>query len=394
MQPTADVVIVGGGINGAATAYYLAKLGIRSVVVVEASVPGAGASSRGMGLLRTYHANEPEAALALWSLRVYRNWADEVGGTCGFVNSGFLYLAPPSDLSDLQHNVAMMNRLGGNTQILTQHDVKRLQPHMEVEDIGAAAYEPDCGYAYGALATDGYHVAARRLGVQLRTYCRVVDIVVQSDAVTGVTLEDGTTISSNVVLLAAGPWTAQLATTANVDLPIEPRRLTIGRAYLPPTIERPCAFLDAVVDTSFKPDGDGMALLSMRDDRYGQVIEPDNLIDDVDHVAVVRGLEKIKKRIPAMHDSVPGRTWTGVDGFTPDYKGLYGNVDGYTGLFVCAGASEKGFKVAPAVGKAMADLISTGKSEAIDISAFSPDRFAGITSAAAFNQAMSVEQLL
>ena len=115
---SADVVIVGGGVNGAATAFYLAQLNVGKIIVLDRAYPGAGASSRGMGLLRTYHANDPEAVLAIKSLEVFRNWKDAVGGTCGFVETGFLYLERSARRDAVATNVGRVNRLGGRAELI------------------------------------------------------------------------------------------------------------------------------------------------------------------------------------------------------------------------------------------------------------------------------------
>jgi sarcosine oxidase subunit beta len=370
---SADVVIVGGGVNGAATAFYLAQLNVGKIIVLDRAYPGAGASSRGMGLLRTYHANDPEAVLAIKSLEVFRNWKDAVGGTCGFVETGFLYLERSARRDAVATNVGRVNRLGGRAELIDGAALGELQPHMNVEDT-VAAWEPDCGYAYGALAVDAFLDGARRMGASLMTRMPALALRTVAGRIAGIETASGP-ISTGTVVLAAGAWSAPLAATAGVTLRIEPRRLTIGRVYLPDGIESPATFLDAAVDTSFKPDGARTALISMRDDRYGCSIDPDGLADDVDVSAVGRGIERLAKRIPLAKLAAGGRTWTGVDGFTPDFKGIYGNVDGVEGLIVCAGASEKGFKVSPAVGMGLAQLVAHGKCDFIEDSAFAANRF-------------------
>jgi sarcosine oxidase subunit beta len=369
---TADVVIVGGGINGAATAFYLARLGIRKIVIVERSYPGSGASGRGMGLLRQYHTNEAEARLAIKSLAVFRNWQDEIGGTCGYVETGFLWIDDVINTGGVKANVDLVNRLGGHTKLIDADTLAGLQPHMNV--VGSvAAYEENCGYAYGALATDALLAGASRKGARLLTRTKATSLLVESGRVTGVETSAGT-ISTNTVVVAAGAWAAPLAETAGLTIPIQPRRLTLGRIYLPESVKAPMTFLDGRYDTSFKADGNGTALISMRDGRYGEAMDAETPLDEVDDAAIQDGLDRIAQRIPALKDAQPARTWTGMDGFSPDYKGIYGPIDDVAGLFVCGGSSEKGFKVAPAVGQGMAQMITTGRSDLIGDASFSPQR--------------------
>ncbi len=369
-----DVVVVGAGINGAAIAFNLTLIGLKNIAIIDRAYPGAGASGRGMGLLRTYHANSPEALLAIKSLEVFRNWKDVVGGTCGFVETGFLWLDKPSRRTELERDVAMIQSLGGRSHLIDEAALRELQPHMACENT-IAVCEPECGYAYGALATDAFHQASRRRGAELLTRTTVTALRLEGGRVTGVSTTRGD-ISTGAVVLAAGAWTKPLVETVGISLPVEARRLTLGRVYMPESIKHPMAFLDATFDTSFKADGNQTALISMRDSRYGSPIDPDALQDDVDGAAVQSGIDRIARRIPALRDAVGAQAWTGVDGFTPDFKGIYGRVGGVEGLFVCAGASEKGFKVAPAVGMGLARLIAGERCEFIEDPLFSAQRFA------------------
>lgn len=370
---TADVVIVGAGVNGAAVAHYLSKRKVGKILVIDRSYPGAGASSRGMGLLRTYHANDPEAVLAIRSLEVFRNWNEAVGGTCGFVETGFMWLDRAERQEDVRANVDRINRLGGRAELLKEAQIRSLQPHMIAEDT-VAAWEPDCGGAYGALATDAFIREALSRGVVVKTRTAALSLRTKGGRITGVDTSDGP-VSSDTVVLAAGAWSRPLGATAGVDFPIEARRLTIGRVFLPDDVVSPVTFLDAAVDTSLRSEAGNTALISMRDSGYGRPIDPDRLKDDVDTAAIQSGIDRLARRIPAARRSVAARTWTGVDGFTSDFKGIYGRVDDVAGLIACVGASEKGFKVSPAVGMGLAELIADGRSETIENPAFSARRF-------------------
>lgn len=369
----ADVVIVGGGVNGAAAAFFLAKMGAGRIVVIDRAWPAAGASSRGMGLLRTYHANDPEAELAIRSNEIFRNWDSIVGGDCSFRQTGFLYLESATRRDLVEANVHRVNRLGGEAHLLDSHELKKLQPFMNTET-SCAAWEPNCGCAYGVHVADSFITAARHLGVALSTRNEVRAIVERGGRVVGVDTSDGH-IEAGAVILAAGAWTGPLAKSIGLDLPLIARRLSIGRVHLPKDIIKPATFLDAEFDTSFRPESDGLATISMRDSRYGTPIDPANLCDDVEDYAVQEGIERLAVRIPAASGAVGGRSWAGVDGFTPDLKGIYGRVPGVEGLLLCAGASEKGFKVSPAVGLGLATLLMEGNCAWLESPAFALDRF-------------------
>lgn len=143
----------------------------------------------------------------------------------------------------------------------------------------------------------------------------------------------------------------------------------------------PVRLRSTLASYSFRPEDGQTALISMRDDRYGSPLDPDSRIEDVDPAAVLLGIDRMRQRIPAAKKFVGLNTWTGVDGFTPDYKGIYGEHHECQRLFVVAGASEKGFKVSPAVGLGTAELIATGHSPDIVKPEFSSARFtkSGVT---------------
>jgi sarcosine oxidase subunit beta len=369
----AQVIIIGSGLNGAATAFFLAERGISDVLILDRGFPGAGASSRGMGLLRTFHANEPEAVLALKSITVFANWKERVGGSAGFRRTGFLWLDRTASRATLEGHIAMLRRLGSDSRLVEADELRRLQPHLHVEDT-IAVWEPDCGTAYGYKANESLIAAALARGVRLRTRTAVQSLRAKAGRITGVKTDAGD-LSAEAVVLAAGAWTAPLAATIGIDLPVESRRLTIGRVLMPPEIRNPATFLDGHFDTSFRPEDGNTALISMRDERYGAPMDPDARVDDVDNRAVAWGIERMKQRIPLAAQFIGLNTWTGVDGFTPDFKGIYGEHPRCRGLFVIAGASEKGLKVSPAVGMGTAELIATGRSPDLEKPEFSAARF-------------------
>lgn len=285
----------------------------------------------------------------------------------------------------------MLRRIGSDSQLIEADEISRLQPHMAVEDT-IAVFEPNCGTAYGAKANESLLAGAMRHGVRIFTRLPVLSLLKSYDRVVGIKTSEGE-IHADVVVLAAGAWSADLARTIGVPLPVQARRLTIGRVLMPPGIRRPMTFLDGRFDTSFRPEEGSTALISMRDEKYGQPIEPDSRKEDVDATAVTTGIDRIKQRIPAADQFVGLNTWTGVDGFTPDFRGIYGEHHECSNLFVIAGASEKGFKVSPAVGMATAELIATGKSPDIQKPEFSSARFDQI-STKSVNAGFGVEELI
>ena len=170
---TADVVVIGAGVNGASTAFRLAQAGVRRVLLVERSGLAAGASGKSGALVRMHYTNEPEARLAHESLAVFRRWSDIVGGECGFVRAGFLQLVAPEYEGALRANVARQQQLGINTRVVDTGELREIAPALNAGDLTCAAYEPDSGYADPVATTYSFARRAAELGVAVRLHAPV-----------------------------------------------------------------------------------------------------------------------------------------------------------------------------------------------------------------------------
>ncbi|MEN8173891.1 MAG: FAD-dependent oxidoreductase, partial [Chloroflexota bacterium] len=160
MTKTADLIIIGGGIHGASLAFHMAKRGLKALVL-EKNTLASGATGRSSGLVRMHYDLEPESRLAWESFQYFRDWDARVGGDCGFERTGFLQFVRPDYEEQLRANVAMHQRIGIPSILITADDVRRLAPHFQVDDIKIAAYEPESGYADPSAATASLMNAAR-----------------------------------------------------------------------------------------------------------------------------------------------------------------------------------------------------------------------------------------
>jgi glycine/D-amino acid oxidase-like deaminating enzyme len=375
LPKTAEAVVIGGGINGASIAYHLARLGMTRVVEFEAVRTAHGASSRGAGIIRTYYSDEAEARLAIASLATFRNWREEVGGTAGYRSTGFLWMVGPHDVPRLKSIVVRQRELGTSTRVVTPDELIDLQPHLDKDGIGAVAFEPDGGYGDPVEAVASLHTASHRLGVSLYERVPIIGISTDAGRVTGVSTAEGS-VSSPLVILAAGAWSAPLAGSAGVSLPLTPVRMTTGTIRHAPLGAKLCTFVDTVTDTFFRPGVEqGVAHISIRDARHNTVLDAGNVWTQeiVDPTASIDGISRLKRRIPSL-EAKPLRAWVGPDGVTPDKRAIYGNVESLGGLVLCVGGNYKGFKVAPAVGRSLAEHIVLGSSN-IDITSFALERF-------------------
>jgi len=375
---TADVVIVGGGVQGAATAFHLARRGAR-VLVLERSAPGAGATGRSSGFVRMHYDLALEAALAWRAFPTFTHWADVVGeGDCGFVNTGFMQLVPAAHVDALRANVAAQQALGIATGVVGSDEAAVLVPGMVVDDVIAAAWEPHSGYADPTGTAAGFLVAARRHGAAYAGGVRVERILTDGSRVIGVATDRGT-VSAPVVVDAAGAWAGVLAATAGVDVPIEPWRHDTGYFGLPsarpsPT-DRPVPIvLDHIRAVYFRSEGRELLLVGLEtgNDIGGS---PDRPVDGYDPSIIPILAERLCERLPWMADGDFRTAHGGQDGMSPDQRAILGPA-GPAGLFLQCGFSGSGFKTAPAVGEAMAAWILDGTPGPIDLRPFRLERFA------------------
>ena len=379
---TAEAVVIGGGVAGTSTAFWLARKGLKRVVLLERTGLALGATGRSAAFIRLHYTNPWDALLALRSLQMFQDWKEMVGGECGFRRTGFLCLAGRHEKGKLLANIRLLRGVGVNTTFLPPEDLRLLQPFMEVEDLAGAAYEPESGYADGS---DTAHSLARRfreMGGQVQVGVPALRLLVHGGRVKGVQTTQWE-IEAPTVVLAAGAWSAPLAQTAGVALPITPKRLTVG------ILQRPTSGIDhlTVIDHSlgfyFRPEGAPEARLSLvgfegsREGwTTGEAVDPDNFKQDADYPQMVEGARKMSRRIPALAEAYWKRTWSGVDGYTPDGHILLGAVPEVQGLYIATGGSGTNFKTGPAVGLCMAELILEGEAKTVDIAPFRPSRFA------------------
>lgn len=369
-----EIAIIGGGVQGASLAFHLAKAGSRPIVLDRPGV--INATGRSSGLVRMHYDLPENSSLAWRSLQVFRNWADAVGGDCGFTRTGFLQLVPP-ELSDrLRSNVRMQADLGIPTLVVDARDVARLAPQMVVDDIDVAAYEPESGYADPAGAAAGLLAAARRLGGSVRQTACVEAILTDGDRVAGVRTSEGD-VGADVVVLAAGAWSAQLAAGIGVDLPI--RSWVHDTAYVvrPPGFGPIPAFIDFGRAMYARPEGRHLVLVGLEDHNPLR-----DTPDDVHRGAegfTDRAVERITGRMPGLAEGGLHSANYGVDGITPDQQPIIGPAApiGPDGLWLDCGFSGTGFKTAPAVGESLARMILDGVQASPELAVFGVDRLDG-----------------
>lgn len=374
MTETADAIVVGAGVQGASLAFHLAERGLR-VLVLERETIAAGATGRSSGFVRMHYDLESESRLAWAAYPYFRDWSERVGsGDCGFVRTGFLQLVSPSLAGNLRANVEMHRRIGIPSRVVGPAEVAALIPGIVTDDIVAAAYEPESGYADPTGTAAGFLAAARERGTRLVQGCRVEAVAVDGDRVVGVETDRGR-FSAAVVVDAAGAWAAELARTVGLDVPVTTWRHDTAYFGLPTgrTADFPIVIDDAR-EIYYRPEGRELMLVGLE---AGNEIggSPDRPSSPLRQQTVEEMVTRVCERLPWMTGGTLRTAHGGQDGITPDQRAVMDQA-GPDGFYLLCGFSGTGFKTAPATGACMAELIVDGRATTADISSYTLRRFA------------------
>ena len=368
---SADAVIIGGGVMGVSTAYHLAARGFRDVVLLErAPFLGSEATGKCAGGIRYQFSTEINVQLSLASLPMLECFEDELGQSIDLRWTGYLFLLDnEADVTTFQHNVAMQNRLGIPSRILTQREVGERVPLLQINDILAGAYHEHDGLADPGGVVQGYAAGARRAGVQLFTGLAANGILVSGGRVVGVETAAGT-IATGAVVNAAGPWAGEVAAMAGVELPVVPVRRQI--AVTSPLSGLPPDF-PFVIDFSrslyFHREGQG--ILTGQSNAH----ERPGFDQSVDHAWTEQHLEQAMVRFPLLGRAGLMREWAGLYEVTPDSHPVIDSLADPGGFCILAGFSGHGFMHGPIGGKLVAELILDGHAHSLDIRQLRFSRF-------------------
>ena len=370
---TADILIVGAGVMGASIAFHLSKRRAGRIIVLDKEHCGKGASGRSSALVRMHYSFAPEVQLAVKSLEIFENWKEVVGEAGEFRKTGFVRLVPGRELEALKQNVAMQRRCGARSEVIGCAELRELEPDWNLEDEPAAAYEPDGGYGDGAIVAQDFISSARDAGVEYHPKTSVTRLLLQGDRVNGVVTDKGV-FEAPMVVLATGQWTTSILKTIGVSLPISTEFHQVAILRNPPDMKaQGCACIDSVYTLYFRSDSTDKTLLG---DFYGASdADPDNFPQRPSDEWLEDVIEKASQRLPKLQNAEVMRGITGIYDMTPDSRPLLGQIPSIRGLYVVAGFSGMGFKISPAIGLVMAELLADGQATTVDISAFRPGRF-------------------
>jgi sarcosine oxidase subunit beta len=338
-----EVVVVGGGVMGAAALHYLVELGCDGPLLVERETLASGSTGRCAGGVRTLFSDELNRRICDESIRRLERFADEVGGELDLKLWGYLFLlADPADAEGFRAD-------GG--EMLTPEEARRLVPQLDVDGLVAAAFDARAGYVTPDLVVQGYARRAAARGARVEQSCAATRILHEGGRVTGVETTRGT-VATERVILTAGVWSSELH-----ELPLERERRFVFFTDDAPSFphELPLT-IDFATGFYFHREGAALALGGR-----------EQSLEELAPIAA--------RRLPALAELGIRTTWWGWYEMSPDHNALIGAAAEPEGLCYATGFSGHGFQQGPVVGEHLARL-ALGLDPVFDLSQFAVERFA------------------
>jgi sarcosine oxidase subunit beta len=365
---TFDVGVIGAGVHGASAAFHLASRG-SNVVIFERWTPAGGPTGRSSAVCRAYYTNTFLATAARDSIAMMGRFRELTGVDAGFRRTGMLFLHPPDDVNEVEASAERLNQLGVVTALYDPGRFVQEYPEFNRDGIGVAALERDAGYADPHATTEGLFRRAVDLGAVGRIGVRVVTLEPSERGVI-VTSGDGTQTSCGRVLIAAGPWTRPLAAQVGADLPLTVERHVVATFRWAGAEPTP-AHGDLIGGYYFRPEGEDLYLVGPV--HPAPQADPDDFDQEIREDEVRRLADAVVRRVPHLDRSEVQGGWASLYDVSPEWQPVIGEVA--PNVFVDAGTSGHGFKLAPALGKHVADLVSRSPELDPRLEDFDPFRF-------------------
>ena len=372
---TADVVIIGAGVNGSSIAYNLVHRGLKKVVLLEKGLVASGGTGRSAAIIRQHYSHPELVKMVKRSVEIFHDFEDIVGGDPGFVKCGWAFLVPDYVSDGFSQNLKMQQNLGIETQEITKCELLKMEPRINLDNVHRICYEKGSGYASSHKTTYSYVQKFCQLGGELMQTTAAVGLKIENGQVTGVCTEEGD-ISTEVVINAAGPWAKVVASWAGLDIPIQVTReeeIIIESADVdkPPNM----VFSDMVNAIYYRPDGLSRILVGRGFPKEYENVDPDHFNQLVGKAFIQETWKLFLRRFPVFSRAIVINAYTGLYDVTPDWNPILGRVEEVQGFYMCAGFSGHGFKIAPSVGELMAEEIGLGGEQVANVNCFALSRF-------------------
>ena len=374
----ADIIVIGGGVNGASVAMHLARMGAGRVALVEKGHLAGGASGRSGAMVREHYLHPTLVKMAMEASDVFHNFADATdGGDARFSQTGRVLAFPKEHRAAVEANFAMNRELGVNIHALAPRELSELVPAMSVDGVDIGLYEPESGYADPVATTYAYADAARQHGAEIFTETPVASILAEGGRVRGVRTADGV-IEAGAVVAAVGPWTNALAVPLGEPLPVTPIRVQMVHLRRPPSLESlNVNVIDYTTGAYFRVDsGFGTLVGGEAWDDLTETVNPDAFALNADHDTIAKFWDRARLRFPEFAAATCRGGYGSLYDMTPDGNPILDRSRAVDGLYWATGFSGHGFKLSPVVGRMVAELVMNGDSSNHPVRQFRATRFA------------------
>lgn len=363
-----EVAIIGAGVHGASAAFHLSRART-SVAIFDSRGPAGGPTGRSSAICRAFYTNPHLAAVARESIEMFANFEDITGGPSGFRQTGFLWIHGEPDESELDISVPQLGKAGVAVRRLKREDVELEYPEFNSDGITSALWEPGAGYADPVLTTTSLVNRAAEMGAKAHFYSKVVSLK-RSGHRFAVSTDRGDVVHADKVLLAAGPWTKPLAAQVGVDLPLTVERHIVAVIKWPGATAMRYGHADLISGHYYcKPEAEDMFCVGPL--LAGEQANADSFDENLQADEGFALSQAVAFRAPVLRDAVLTGGWASLYDVSPDWQPVIGEIS--EGVYVDAGTSGHGFKLAPALGRQVADLIR-GQPDP-GLAQFHPNRF-------------------
>jgi glycine/D-amino acid oxidase-like deaminating enzyme len=377
MSLTAEVVIIGGGVTGASTAFHLTTRGVRDVLIVDKSFVASGGTGKSSACVRQHYTTAQTCRMIRFSLDCFQRFEELTGGhSCGFRRTGYLLGVDDKMRKPMEASVTLQRSVGIETRLVSPDEMRDIEPRLQIEDLVEGCYEPDSGYCNPAETAQGFVRAARERGARVLEETEVLNVLTDGDRVTGVNTTRGE-IRAPRVVNAAGLWGSRIGAMMGLDIPISVCRHKINIVSWPEAVRRPHPMVyDFVNNIYTRPElGEHILVGGLDAEESHDLADPDHYKEGVSLDESTDALARVSHRFPVLAEGRIACGYAGCFDVTPDWHPVLDQV-GPEGSYVAVGFSGHGFKLSPAVGHMMAALVTEGPSGHPDLPTFRLSRFA------------------
>lgn len=368
----AEIVIIGGGVMGASTAYHLARRGVQNIVLLEREpFFGQGSTGRCAGGIRHQFSTDVNIELSIKSIAMLENFEHETGQAIDLKQTGYLFLlSTEQEIEQSKQNIARQHTHGILSELWTREQIAARVPLLNLDGIIGGTYYGRDGIADPSGVVQGYIAAARALGVTLLSGVEATGLEVRQGAIAAVNTALGR-IATHTVVNAAGAWASKIGAMAGIDLPIVPERQQVLVTMAMPRIPADFPFvIDFHQRLYFHREGAGLLT------GQSMIGQSPTFTPSVDPNWTLEHMDRAMARLPILETAGKLTEWAGLYEVTPDAHPVIGPIATVRGLYVVAGFSGHGFMHGPIAGLLVAEQIIDGAAHTVDISSLVWERFA------------------